>query len=216
MGVADFRPKGVMVAIDPGAERAGIAVFDEDGTFVRTYHISVPRNEALTYQEYRLELSCRWAEYMEKIIDHYKPSVVVNEILPPAGFNNMTQAYLVNVMLTAVHVICHQKGIPVHQVSAKSVQAAIAKRKKSTNITTTQVRDGVLEFIPELADRAKKWTKDKIWEESDACAIGLYVLGYRNKSWKAKRGNVSKRNTTIRDYQGPISKLSDFRKPPRD
>jgi hypothetical protein len=105
---------------------------------------------------------------------------VVTEIVPPRGMNDFAQGYLANVMATTIHAIAIYHGVKVEQVSARKVHNQIAIGGKTKNPTKPQVRNGVLQLLPELKDsKAKEWVK--IFEEPDALAIALWRLGYTNK-----------------------------------
>jgi hypothetical protein len=78
-------------------------------------------------------------------------------------------------MITTVHAIAIAYGIPVEQVSARTVQAKMALRKPNVKVTKPQVRNGVLTHLPEMKERLMK--NVKVFEESDALAIGLWYLG---------------------------------------
>jgi hypothetical protein len=86
----------------------------------------------------------------------------------------MSQLYLANVQISTVHAISVLLCRGINQVSARSVQSKIAIKGKSAGITKPQVRNGVIDRLPELAHRKGDWIK--VFEESDAIAIGLYFI----------------------------------------
>lgn len=165
-----------VLSFDSGAKRAGWAVLDPGPEYISSGVEECIRRPKQTYQGYRMELTEHWVEFTAHLLDEYKPTHVVTEIVPPYGMNDFSQGYLANVMATTVHAITFGYGKEPFQVSAKRVQEQIAIRGKSTKITKPQVRNGVVSLIPELKSRAGGWTK--IWEEPDAIAIGLHFLGY--------------------------------------
>jgi Holliday junction resolvasome RuvABC endonuclease subunit len=81
-----------------------------------------------------------------------------------------------------VHTVAYDKGYRVEQIGATTVQAKIAIRGKGKKITKPQVRNGVINLLPTLKDKAAEWIKE--FDEPDAIAIALAHLGFKNKSIK--------------------------------
>jgi hypothetical protein len=119
-------------------------------------------------------LTDKWVWNTIDLLQKFHPDVIVTETVPSRGAGIPEQLYLANTQITVVHAIALYKGIPVEQVSARTVQAAIAVRGKGKKITKPQVRNGVFLRLPELIPRFKEFTK--VFEESDALAIGLHYL----------------------------------------
>jgi hypothetical protein len=165
-----------VLAFDSGAERAGIAVLETGPLYVFSEVAMFSRGKT-DFQKYRLGLAEYWVLKTNELLWDYRPDIVVTETVPSTGANNMSQLYLANVMASTVHAICFERGFTVKQVSARSVQSKIAIRGKSKNITKVQVRNGVIDRLPELEPRKKDWIK--IYEEPDAIAIGLYTLNHK-------------------------------------
>lgn len=169
-----------VLAIDPGATRAGWAVLgvpgdDGKATYVNSGVVQHPRLPKQAFQSYRMELTEHWIEEAFDLMEEYKPSVLISETVPSRGPEIMDQLYLVNVQITVLHTIALSYGVKVEQVSARTVQSKMALRKKDVKVTKPQVRNGVLSYFPELESRLK--TKGKqVFEESDALAIGLWYL----------------------------------------
>src|SRR5208282_5558430 len=138
-----------ILSFDPGATRAGWAVID-DGRLIASDVVHHPRLPNQKFQVYRMELTEFWAQEIWELLDEYKPGVVVTETVPSRGAGIPEQLYLANVMVTTVHTIALAEGVNCIQVSARTVQAHIAKRKEGVKITKVQVRNGVLERCPEL------------------------------------------------------------------
>lgn len=162
-----------ILAIDPGAERCGYAVFD-DNELVVSGILDAPR-DGEDFQPYRMALEERTVVYFDMLFSKYRPDLAVNEIIPAVGGGNFavaTQSYLANCVCTTFHNCAFIHGVKVIQVSARSVQARIAVRGKSKKITKVQVRNGVLERLPHLRPRIKELVAD----ETDAIAIGLFAL----------------------------------------
>jgi Holliday junction resolvasome RuvABC endonuclease subunit len=170
-----------ILAIDPGATRAGWAVLDTPGKdgkpiYVASGVVHHPRLPKQAFQDYRMELTEHWIEESFDLMEGYKPTVLISETVPSRGPEIMDQLYLVNVQITVLHTIALSYGVKVVQVSARSVQAKIAKRKPNLKVTKPQVRQGVLERFPELASLVK--AEMKIFERTDAIAIGAYFYEY--------------------------------------
>ena len=119
-----------------------------------------------------MDLTEFWVQEAWELLDEYEPGIVVTETVPSRGAGIPEQLYLANVMVTTVHTIALTEGVNCVQVSARTVQAHIAKRKEGVKITKVQVRNGVLERCPELKPRFKEFVKH--FEEPDAIAVGLY------------------------------------------
>lgn len=172
-----------ILSIDPGATRAGWAVLGTSGkdgkaSYIASGVVHYPRPAKRAFQEYRMELSEYWVNEAFDLVEEYNPDVLVSEIVPSRGPEIMDQLYLANVQITVLHTIALTYGVKVRQVSARSVQAKIAKRKPNLKVTKPQVRNGVIERLPELESHFKG---SKIFEESDALAIGLYW--YETSMW---------------------------------
>jgi Holliday junction resolvasome RuvABC endonuclease subunit len=172
-----------ILSVDPGATRAGWAVLGdhpapyegggEKATYIASEVVHSPKLPNQTFQAYRLELCNYWVDLSHELIEEYKPEVVVTEVVPSRGPEIMDQLYLANVQCTTLHAIAYAYGLKVVQLSARTVQARIAKRKPGVKLTKPQVRDGVIGRLPELTDHLKGC---KVFEESDALAVGLCYL----------------------------------------
>lgn len=170
-----------ILAVDPGATRAGWAVLGEPGkdgkaSYIASGVVHHPRLPKQEFQKYRMELTEHWIEEAFDLVEEYKPAVLISETVPSRGPEIMDQLYLVNVQVTVLHTIALTYGVKVEQVSARTVQSKIALRKKDVKVTKPQVRNGVLSQFPELAERLKP-KGSQIFEESDAIAIGLWFFG---------------------------------------
>lgn len=171
----------IILAVDPGAKRTGWAILERaDGVikYIDSGVIEYPR-EDLPFQVYRMQLADFWVRKSERLLETWKPDNIITEIVPSRGFNIPEQGYLANVQITTLHAIARSQGYLVHQVSARTVQSHIAIRGRGKKITKQQVRNGVIVGLPELKSRISEWMK--VFEETDALAIGLWYLGYSNK-----------------------------------
>lgn len=177
-----------LLAFDPGAERQGWIVFERSEkdknkppTHLGLGYFGVPRNvngSKTKYQPYRLSVLDLWIEQTPALLDRYQPDEVVSEIVPPVGGGNFvvaTQSALALCAITTVQVIAKQRGIPTHQVGATTVKTNIGGNKEATKVG---VRNGVIEICPGLEEYKKEWTK--VFEVSDAAAVGLTHWGYKN------------------------------------
>jgi Holliday junction resolvasome RuvABC endonuclease subunit len=161
-----------VIGIDPGATRAGWSILDSGPTHIASGVIHHPRLPKQKFQEYRIELTEHWVEESFELLEEYKPDVLVSETVPSRGPAIMDQLYLANVQVTVLHAIAISYGVKVVQVSARSVQAKIAKRRPGYKVTKAQVRSGVIEIFPELKERLK----GSVFEASDAIGIAMYYL----------------------------------------
>lgn len=168
-----------ILAIDPGAERAGWAVLDTGPEYIASGVVKFPRPKKQPFQEYRMMLAQFWVAESRGLITTFEPDHIVSETVPSRGFNIPEQGYLANVQITTLHAVAFEYGRECSQVSASAVKNHISIRSKSKKITKPQVRNGVLSLLPELKPRASNWVK--IFEEPDALAIGLFFLGHSLK-----------------------------------
>jgi Holliday junction resolvasome RuvABC endonuclease subunit len=178
-----------ILSIDPGATRAGWAVLEtpgEDGqaSYVASGVVHHPRLPKQAFQDYRMELTEHWIEEAFDLMEEYKPSMLISETVPSRGPEIMDQLYLVNVQITVLHTIALSYGVKVEQVSARTVQSKMALRKKDVKVTKPQVRNGTLQLLDLPLHKEEEIRKSKVFEESDALAIGAWYcgLGFSNES----------------------------------
>lgn len=164
-----------VLSFDPGASRMGFAVLEDGPKYIDSGIVSVQKETDEAYQQYRLRLIHFWANKMSKMLRSFKPDVVVSEIVPVKGFSDPSQAYLAGAAIGAAQTIAALRKVPSVVVSAASVKASVAEHKASK----VQIRNAVIETLPELEPRRKEWTK--IFDESDAIAIGLHYLRGQNE-----------------------------------
>ena len=182
---------GGVLAFDPGAYRCGWAhVIDGwDGPWVNRSGIlgveRVRNGKKVPYQEYRLSLIDYWLDQAYMLLLNAQPEAVVTEIIPVVGGGNFTvatQSDLAATALTTIQAVAKLEGYEVIQIAANTVQKNIHAGKKppSGKISKVMVRNGVLKLIPELEARRKDFVK--VFDETDAIAIGLCHLGYKVQS----------------------------------
>lgn len=164
-------------ALDPGALRMGWAVVETGPKYIKSGIIERPRPEDEAYQDYRMRLIIFWAFQMDSFLKVYSPDLIVNEIIPTRGFNDASQSLLAASALTSAQAIASYRGYKCSQIGATTVKAKVGGSNKATK---AKVRNGVLDLLPELLPRKKDWTK--VFDESDAIAVGLAYLGYTNSN----------------------------------
>lgn len=162
--------------MDPGAERCGWAILDSGPKLIDCGVAKWPR-DGQDFQKYRLVLEHSAYWHWDNLLSANNIYGIVNETVPAVGFNVSTQAYLANCVASTLHCAAYGRGLTVAQVSARTVQTRIAKRKETNNITKAQVRNGVIELMPEVGIKLTKHLME--WDRWDAIAIGLCYLGYR-------------------------------------
>lgn len=160
-------------SLDPGAERLGWAVITDDPSYVASGIIATPRLPGEDYQPYRIRLIERVQGLALSLLNQYNPDLLVAEILPARGMNNMSQAYLALSAVTAFQTMAACLFLPSYQRSAITVKKDVTGNSKATKVG---VRNGVISMLPELASRKSQWVK--IFDELDAIAVGLsYAVG---------------------------------------
>lgn len=162
----------------------GWAVLSGDGETAPVYHGSgiarFPRKN-LAYQVYKLELIQHWTLVAPWHLHTYRPDAVVCETLPAVGGGNFTaatQSELAKASITTVMAMAYERDYPVFQLAAITVKTRIGGKKNASKVA---VRNGVIDLLPELADRKFEWTESKkTMDEPDALGVGLTYLGYSN------------------------------------
>jgi Holliday junction resolvasome RuvABC endonuclease subunit len=167
------------LSYDSGAERMGWSVLEGDGQTAPVYLdsgiVRLPIGK-MKYQEYKLHVIEQWTHIAPAQFARYAPDAIACEIIPAVGFNNSTQAELAKAAIVTVMAMAFDRYIPVYQISAVTVKKHIGGHGKATKV---QVRDGVIELLPELAGRRYEWQDSKkTMDEPDALGIGLAKLGY--------------------------------------
>ena len=165
-----------LLSVDPGAERCGWAILEPGPKLIDSGVAKWPRN-GREFQKYRLELEQNAYWFWNHKLLSPLIGTVVNETVPAVGFNVSTQAYLASCVVATLHVAAFTRGRGVSQVSARTVQSHIAKRGTSKNITKAQVRNGVIEIMPEVGQQLTQHLME--WDRWDAIAAGLCHLGYK-------------------------------------
>lgn len=170
-----------VLALDPGAIRMGWAVLEIGPEYIDSGILGLSRirdGEKIAFQVYKLQLEEYWAHMANVLFNKYRPSGLINEILPAQGSftAQSTDSELAKVALTSIHTVAFQRGIEIQQIAANSVKKAMTGNGKATKV---QVRNGVVELLPTLKPRVKDWTKADKMDEPDAIGVGLAGLGYR-------------------------------------
>jgi Holliday junction resolvasome RuvABC endonuclease subunit len=166
-----------VLSLDPGAVRMGYAVLEGDGVDEARYWdsgcVGLARADTEPYHEHRLKLIRHFHDWAVEVLLDARPDVVVNELLPVKGFNDMSQALLAATAITTVQTVAIGAGFIVSQMASTRAKAAVTGQARATK---AKVRDGVINMIPELILRKSSWTKE--FDEPDAIAVGLAYLGY--------------------------------------
>lgn len=107
----------------------------------------------------------------------------MNEIIPaPQGsnFGALAQMNLAATVITTIQSIAYMLKLEVHQIAANKVKNKIGG---SGNASKVKVRNGVYTILPETKTlTTNNWSK--VFDESDAFAVGLTYLGYNIKDVK--------------------------------
>jgi Holliday junction resolvasome RuvABC endonuclease subunit len=166
-----------VLALDPGAKRLGWAVLYDGNDGSPRYHSSgiwtSERKDSETYQGYRLRAMSEAGIWIDTMTTQYLPDEVVMETIPVRGFNDMGQAYLALSVISAMSGVCATKRVQMSQIGATTVKARIGGSNKASKV---RVRNTVWQVFPALQSKAPEWKK--VYDESDAIAIGLTRLGY--------------------------------------
>lgn len=171
-----------ILALDPGAKRCGWAHLDETNRGLELYNSGilgmdrVVGGQKMVYQEFRLALIRYWIMHADELIRSCEPEALVSETVPVVGGGNFVLAadsQLVGTVTTTVQAVAFSNDLEVYQIGATTVKKQIGGVKSASKV---KVRNGVLSFFPELEKRRKEFVK--VFDETDAIAIGLTHLGH--------------------------------------
>lgn len=173
-----------VLAFDPGADRMGYAVLDSGPKEVSLKLNNVPGSGIVsltklddeTYQEHRLRIIKHWEHQTQILISCFKPDFIANEIVPPTGGTggNIVHRQKALAAITTVQVVAIQNQIKIEQFAASTVKKAIGGQGKATKVA---VRNGVIKLLPSTERFKEQWKK--VFDHSDAFAVGLTALGYK-------------------------------------
>lgn len=171
-----------ILAYDSGAERMGYGCVEGDGETAPMYIASgiakFPRGKK-NWQPYKLDLIEHWTYMAPHQFNIFMPDYICCETLPAVGGGNFvaaTQSELGKAAITTVMAMAYEREIPVYQIAAITVKKQIGGNSKASKV---KVRDGVIQFLPELAPRRFEWQDSKgTMDEPDALGVGLAKLGY--------------------------------------
>lgn len=128
------------------------------------------------YQKYKLRLVEHFTVKAEVMFRDYSPVVFVNEIQPAVGGGNFTaatQAELAKTSMVVFQSIAFRQAVSVQQFGSNTIKKAVTGDKKASKV---KVRNSVIEYFPQLADRKKAWQAGpgkEGFDESDAIAAAL-------------------------------------------
>lgn len=172
-----------VLAFDPGADRMGYALLetgpkeimsgmDMPGSGIK----GITKQDEETYQEHRLRIIEYWADTTIDFIKQFKPDMIANEIVPPTGGNagNVVHRQKAMAAITTVQVVAIQSGIQIKQIAASTVKKNIGGSGKASKVA---VRNGVIQLLPSTERFKPDWKK--VFDHSDAFAVGLTALGYK-------------------------------------
>ena len=173
-----------VLAFDPGADRMGFALLETGPKEVMSGMDHIPssgikgveKEEGESYQDHRLRIVEYWAHTANNFIELFKPDIIANEIVPPTGGNmgNIVHRQKALTAITTVQVVAIQSGIKIQQIAASTVKKNIGGDGKATKVA---VRNGVIKLLPSTERFKPEWKK--VFDHSDAFAIGLTALGYK-------------------------------------
>jgi len=141
------------LAIDPGYDRLGIAVFEKT-TLIHSECFTPPKGEV---PERLLAVALK----VEELIQTYKPSSLAIESL----FFNKNQKTAIHVAEArgAITVAAMRNGVSVHEYSPQAVKIAVTGSGNAA-------KDGVIRMVERLVTLPKQKRLD---DEYDAIALGI-------------------------------------------
>lgn len=141
------------IAIDPGYDRLGIAVFEKT-TLIHSECFTPPKGEV---PERLLAVALK----VEELIQTYKPSSLAIESL----FFNKNQKTAIHVAEArgAITVAAMRNGVSVHEYSPQAVKIAVTGSGNAS-------KDGVIRMVERLVSLPKQKRLD---DEYDAIALGI-------------------------------------------
>ena len=160
----------IIISIDPGYERLGIAVLEkEEGKEKLIFSDCFRTSPKETHENRTLELGIK----LEELIKKYSPTVFVFESL---FFNsNQKTAMSVSKTLGALIYISKKSGLDIYEFTPLQIKVAVTGNGRSS-------KEGVIKMIPLLI---KIPNKKMIDDEYDAIACGLtFFANHHNLSTK--------------------------------
>lgn len=141
------------LAIDPGYDRLGIAVFEKT-TLIHSECFTPPKGDV---PERLLAVALK----VEELIQTYKPSSLAIESL----FFNKNQKTAIHVAEArgAITVAAMRNGVSVHEYSPQAVKIAVTGSGNAA-------KDGVIRMVERLVTLPKQKRLD---DEYDAIALGI-------------------------------------------
>ena len=151
-----------LLAIDPGYDRIGIAVFEKTTVSRETllHSTCIQTNKKQTFYERMSQVQ----EQLETVISEYSPRHVCLEELYFA--KNTKTAMRVSEARGIIVGVCMRRGIAVHEIHPNRVKIAITGHGASNKLD-------ILRMLPKLLPFEEA---GKLDDELDAIAIGVAFL----------------------------------------
>jgi crossover junction endodeoxyribonuclease RuvC len=146
-------PKPISIAVDPGYDRVGIAVF-EGATLIHSECLTTPKGEL---PDRLLAVHSR----VRLLIQEFRPTSLAIETL---FFNkNQKTAIAVAEARGAIVVAARLEGVSVHEYSPQAVKIAVTGSGNAS-------KDGVIRMVSRLVALD---TRSRLDDEYDAIALGI-------------------------------------------
>ncbi len=150
-------PKKIILGIDPGFARLGIAVIEKERKETLLHSECFETDKDLPHPERLLQIH----NQVEKIMEEWKPSVVGVEKL---FFNkNITTGIKVAEVRGIILAVAERHGLKICEYNPLQIKSAIAGYGKAT-------KQQIIDMVPKLIKIQKKIKHD---DEYDAIAIAL-------------------------------------------
>lgn len=158
--------KNIILAIDPGFERLGIAIIEKTkGSKEVLLHSECFKTSATLSFPKRLGLL---GEHVELIIDKYSPTHLAIESLFLA--TNKTTGMHVAEVRGMILYLAERNNLIIHEYTPLQIKVAVAGYGKAD-------KKQVMAMVPRLIHIATPKTSD---DELDAIAIGLTTIAYNH------------------------------------
>lgn len=160
-----------VLSIDPGYDRCGIAVLDENGSKNKlVFSTCVQTNKKSPYAERLLEV----VSTVEKYIGEYSPDMVgVEEIFIT---NNQKTAMKIAEVRGAILYVCGKLNIKVFEFSPPQIKLAVTGSGSASKDEVTKMVNLILAKTDTAKTAGTSALDSKLDDEYDAIACGLACL----------------------------------------